>query len=93
MKYMLLIHLGDTRTPPSDEWERLSADEQKAVYADYKAISETRSVSRGVRMQPPEAATTVRVIANDWNPANMTDGSRTGQLLTAQAPAPCVGWL
>jgi hypothetical protein len=26
MKYMLLIQQGDTPTPPSDEWERLSDD-------------------------------------------------------------------
>jgi hypothetical protein len=62
MKYMLLIHQGDTPTPRSpDEWERLSEDEQKAVYAAYKAINETPGVSPGVQMQPPEMATTVRV--------------------------------
>jgi hypothetical protein len=41
MKYMLLIHQGDAPTPRSDDWESLSEDEQKAVYADYKAINET----------------------------------------------------
>jgi hypothetical protein len=62
MKYMLLIHQGDTPTPHSpEEWARLSEDEQKAVYADYKAINDTPGVSPGVQMQPPEAATTVRV--------------------------------
>jgi hypothetical protein len=62
MKYMLLIHQGDTPTPRSpDEWERLSEDEQKAVYAAYKAINETPGVTPGVQMQPPEMATTVRV--------------------------------
>jgi hypothetical protein len=62
MKYMLLIHQGDAPTPQSpDEWGRLSEDEQKAVYADYKAINETPGVSSGVQMQSPEAATTVRV--------------------------------
>jgi hypothetical protein len=62
MKYMLLIHHGDTSTPDSpDEWARLSKDEQKAVYADYQAINETPGVSPGVWMQPPETATTVRV--------------------------------
>ena len=29
MKYMLLIHQGDTPTPSSAEWDRLSEDEQK----------------------------------------------------------------
>jgi len=62
MKYMLLIHQGTTPTPGSDEWESLSEDEQKAVYADYKAINETPGVSpSGIQMQPPETATTVRV--------------------------------
>jgi hypothetical protein len=59
---MLLIHQGDTPTPRSpEEWARLSEEEQKAVYAAYKAINETPGVSPGVQMQPPELATTVRV--------------------------------
>jgi hypothetical protein len=62
MKYLLLIHQGDAPTPYSpDEWARLPEDEQKAVYADYKAISETPGVIPGEQMQPPAAATTVRV--------------------------------
>lgn len=61
MKYMLLIHQGTTPTPPSDAWERLSDDEQGAIYGAYRAINETPGVSPGVRMQPPETATTVRV--------------------------------
>ena len=61
MKYMLLIHQGTTPTPGSDEWESLSQDEQKAVYAAYQALNKTPGVTSGVRMQPPESATTVRV--------------------------------
>ena len=62
MKYMLLIHQGDAPTPYTpDEWERLSEDEQQAVYSGYQAINETSGVSPGVQMQPPETATTVRV--------------------------------
>ena len=61
MKYMLLIHQGDTPTPHSEEWDRLSQDEQNAVYADYKQVNETPGVTPGVWMQPPETATTVRV--------------------------------
>jgi hypothetical protein len=62
MQYMLLIHQGDTPTPyDADAWSRLSEEEQQAVYRDYKAINETPGVSAGVQMQPPEAATTVRV--------------------------------
>jgi hypothetical protein len=62
MKYMLLIHQGDTPLPGSPEWERLSEEEQKAVYADYQAINETPGVTPSeVWMEPPETATTVRV--------------------------------
>jgi hypothetical protein len=61
MKYLLLIHQGETPTPGSEEWERLSADEQKAVYTDYQAINQTPGVSPGLWLEPPEMATTVRV--------------------------------
>ena len=61
MKYMLLIHQGDTPTPGSDEWQRLSEDEQKAVYADYQAVNQTSGVAPGLWLEPPEMATTVRV--------------------------------
>jgi hypothetical protein len=62
MKYMMLIHQGDTPTPRDpDAWRQLSEDEQQAVFADYKAINETPGVSPGEQMQPPEMATTVRV--------------------------------
>jgi len=62
MKYMLLIHQGESPTPYDPEaWGRLSEDEQKAIYADYQAINETPGVTPGLQMQPPEAATTVRV--------------------------------
>jgi hypothetical protein len=58
---MLLIHQGSTPLPGSDEWDRLSDDEQKAVYAAYQGVNETAGVSPGLWLQPPEAATTVRV--------------------------------
>ncbi|HMJ95874.1 MAG TPA: YciI family protein [Thermoleophilaceae bacterium] len=62
MKYMLLIHQGDTPTPRDpDAWAKLSEDEQKAVYADYMAINQTDGVSPGVQLDEPETATTVRV--------------------------------
>ncbi len=61
MKYMLLIHQGDTPLPGSDEWERLSEDERNAVIADYQAINQTPGVSPGLQLQAPETATTVRV--------------------------------
>jgi hypothetical protein len=61
MKYLLLINQGDTPTPGTPEWERLSQDEQKAVYADYQAINQTPGVTPGLWLEPPEMATTVRV--------------------------------
>jgi hypothetical protein len=61
MKYLLLIQQGDTPVPGSEAWERLSGDEQKAIYTDYQAVNQTPGVSPGVWMEPPEAATTVRV--------------------------------
>ncbi len=62
MKYMLLIHQGDTPTPRDPEaWANLSEDEQKAVYADYMAINQTDGVSPGLQLDEPETATTVRV--------------------------------
>ena len=61
MKYLLLIHQGDTPLPGTPEWERLSEDERRAVYTDYQAINETPGVTPGAWMEPPEMATTVRV--------------------------------
>jgi hypothetical protein len=62
MKYMLLIHQGDTPTPRDPEaWARLSEDEQAAVFADYKAINETPGVIPGEQMEDAGNATTVRV--------------------------------
>jgi len=61
MRYMLLIHQGDTPTPGSDAWDDLSEEEQGAVYAAYKSLHETPGMSPGLQLQPPETATTVRV--------------------------------
>jgi hypothetical protein len=61
MKYLLLIHQGDTPLPGTPEWERLSQDEQNAVYGDYQAVNQTAGVTPGLWLQPPEVATTVRV--------------------------------
>ena len=62
MKFMLLIHQGDTPTPRSpEEWARLTEEEQNAVYAAYKAINETAGVSPGLALAAPETASTVRV--------------------------------
>ncbi len=85
MKYMLLIHQGTTPTPrDTAEWNKLSAEEQAAVYADYQAINETPGVEHGLQLEPPEMATTVRV--------------ENGETLTTDGPFATVkealgGWL
>jgi hypothetical protein len=72
MKYMLLIHQGETPLPGTREWERLTDDEQRQVYADYQAINSTPGVTPGAWMESPETATTVRV--------------ENGQALTTDGP-------
>jgi hypothetical protein len=73
MKYMLLIHQGDTPTPRDPEaWATLSEAEQQAVFADYQAINQNPNVTSGEQMQDPETATTVRV--------------ENGQTLTTDGP-------
>ena len=62
MKYLLLIHQGDTPTPRSPEaWATLSEEEQQQVFADYQAINQTPGVTPGQGLDAPEMATTVRV--------------------------------
>ena len=61
MKFMLLIHQGDTPVPGTPEWDALPDEEKQAVYADYQAINGTPGVTPGERMADPGAATTVRV--------------------------------
>jgi hypothetical protein len=61
VKYLLLIHQGDTPLPGTPEWETLSADEQAAVYRDYQGINQTPGVTPGLWLETPEMATTVRV--------------------------------
>jgi hypothetical protein len=61
VKYLLLIQHGDMPKPGSPEWEALSADEQKAIAADYQAVDQTEGVTPGAWLESPETATTVRV--------------------------------
>jgi hypothetical protein len=55
VKYALLIYGNDT------EWDNLSEDEQKAIYGEYFAISESPGIVGGQELQPSDTATTVRV--------------------------------
>jgi len=68
MKYMLLIHTGGN----PDESGSLSEDEQKAILAEYMAISQAAGVVGGDQLQPAATATTVRV--------------QDGQALTTDGP-------
>jgi hypothetical protein len=73
MKYMLLIHQGSSPTPRNPEaWERHSAEEQQAIYTDYRELTETRGVTPGLQLEPAEAGVTVRV--------------RDGELLRTDGP-------
>jgi hypothetical protein len=62
MKYLLLIHQGDTPTPRQpEEWAKLSEDEQNDVYRAYNALNQNPGVTAGLQLDAPETATTVRV--------------------------------
>ena len=62
MKYLLLIHQGDTPTPRDpDAWAALPEDEQRQIFADYGAINQTPGVTPGLELEGPDMATTVRV--------------------------------
>jgi hypothetical protein len=61
MQYVVLIYQGTTPLPGSPEWEALSAEEQRTIYADYGALNKTPGVTPGLPMGTPENATTVRV--------------------------------
>jgi hypothetical protein len=62
MKYLMLIHQGNTPTPSDPEaWSGLSEAERQQIAADYETINQTPGVTPGLWMQPPEMATTVRV--------------------------------
>ena len=72
MKYMLLIHQGDTPTPNDPEaWGRLSQEEQQAVFRAYGELNQNPGVTPGVQMADPTDATTVRV---DGGETLTTDG-------------------
>src|SRR4029079_6735986 len=46
MKYLLLIHQGDTPTPRDPEaWGKLSEDEQNAAYAAYGEINNNPNIT------------------------------------------------
>ena len=63
MKYMLLIHHGDTPTPPSEAWDRLPDADKQAVYAAYGALTRTPGATPAYgwtnpRWRPPSGSRT-----------------------------------
>ena len=72
MKYMLLIHQGSAPTPRTPEaWEKLSAEEQQAIYTEYRAVNETPGVTPGLALDEPArgndgaASPTARLLRTD----------------------------
>lgn len=61
MQFVLLIYQGTTPLPNTEAWSSLSADEQKAIYADYGALNKTPGLTPGLPLGLPEQAKTVRV--------------------------------
>jgi hypothetical protein len=62
MQFMLLIYQGPTPTLPGcDRWKALSESEQKAIYADYTDLNETKGITPGLPLGLPDAARTVQV--------------------------------
>ncbi len=62
MQFVMLIFHGATPPlPGSAQWESLSEEEQKGVYADWGALNAIPGVTPGVPMGLPDDATTVRV--------------------------------
>ena len=57
MQYMLQIFTHDV----TDAFERLSEDEQTAIFGEYMAIMQVPGVCGGAQLQPATTATTVRV--------------------------------
>ncbi|MGH9009577.1 MAG: YciI family protein [Acidimicrobiia bacterium] len=61
MQFVLLIYQGTTPLPNTPEWESLSQEEQRAIYADYAALGKVEGITPGLPLGLPEQATTVRV--------------------------------
>jgi hypothetical protein len=57
MKYMIQLYQNVTR----NEFESLSEDERRAIYAEWGAVREHPGVTPGLELAPASSATTVRV--------------------------------
>ena len=54
MQYVCLIYQGTTPLPNSDEWNALSEEEQKQIYADYGALNKTPGLTPGPPLGLPD---------------------------------------
>jgi hypothetical protein len=70
MTYLLQVYTGESMSA----WEKLSAEEQSAVTAEYMAIMQAPGITGGAQLQPSTTATTVRV--------------QDGRTLTTDGPFP-----
>ena len=61
MQFVLVIYHGTTPLPGTPEFEAISQEEKRVIYADYEAINKMENVTPGVPLGLPENATTVRV--------------------------------
>lgn len=61
MKFTMLIYQGTSPLPGTDAWKALPESEQKAVYADYAAVTKAPGVTEGLPLGLPNAARTVQV--------------------------------
>jgi hypothetical protein len=68
VKYLLLINIG----PQARDWRSLPESEQRQFAADWAEFTQIPGVTPGLRLEPPETATTIRV--------------QDGRLLTTDGP-------
>ncbi|WP_413569030.1 YciI family protein [Bdellovibrio sp. HCB117] len=61
MKFVLLIYQGYSPLPGTKEWNALSNEEQKAIYADYAEFNKTAGLVSGLPLGLPNVAKTVQV--------------------------------
>lgn len=71
MQFILLIHQGTAPVLASDEWNSLSEDEQKVIYAAYQGLNQNPAVTSTTPLQAPDTAVTVRV---EDDTTTITDG-------------------
>lgn len=61
MQFVMLIYQGTTPIPNTEEWNTLSEEQKKGIYADYEALNKTPGITPGPPLGLPKNATTVRV--------------------------------